>query len=68
MKLRGNLIIESKSPSPLFIIKPDQNFHIYVHGTPELIEQDEDKEEKFYKVYYSENLRWFHSKNQNTKT
>lgn len=43
MKLRGNLIIESKFPSPLFIIKPDQNFHIYIHGTPELIEQNEDK-------------------------
>ncbi len=36
------------------VIKLDKNFHIYVHGNRELIEQGEDKKGKFYKVYYTE--------------
>ncbi|MBR1793443.1 MAG: nucleoid-associated protein [Bacteroidales bacterium] len=36
------------------VIKLDRNFHIYVHGNRELIEQGEDERGKFYKVYYNE--------------
>lgn len=38
------------------ILKLDKNFHIYVHGNRELIEQgyDEEKHMKYYKVYYRE--------------
>ena len=36
------------------VIKLDKNFHIYVHGNRELIEQGEDDKGKFYKVYYRE--------------
>ena len=37
------------------IIKLDKNFHIYVHGHRELIEQGVDEAgRKFYKIYYSE--------------
>ncbi len=36
------------------VIKLDKNFHIYVHGNRELIEQGEDDKGKFYKVYYNE--------------
>lgn len=36
------------------VIKLDKNFHIYVHGNRELIEQGEDNKGKFYKVYYKE--------------
>lgn len=36
------------------VIKLDKNFHIYVHGNRELIEQGEDERGKYYKVYYSE--------------
>lgn len=36
------------------VIKLDRNFHIYVHGNRELIEQGEDDRGKFYKVYYRE--------------
>ncbi len=36
------------------IIKLDKNFHIYVHGDRNLIEQGEDNKGKFYKVYYKE--------------
>ncbi|MEM9051547.1 MAG: nucleoid-associated protein [Bacteroidota bacterium] len=34
------------------VIKLDKNFHIYVHGNPNLISQDEDENGKFYKIYY----------------
>ena len=34
------------------VIKLDRNFHIYVHGNRNLIEQGEDEKGKFYKVYY----------------
>lgn len=36
------------------IIKLDKNFHIYVHGNKERIEQGEDENGKFYKLYYDE--------------
>jgi len=36
------------------VIKLDKNFHIYVHGNRNLIEQGEDERGKFYKVYYQE--------------
>lgn len=36
------------------VIKLDKNFHIYVHGNENLIEQGEDEKGKFYKVYYKE--------------
>ncbi len=36
------------------VIKLDKNFHIYIHGNRDLIEQGEDRKGKFYKVYYQE--------------
>jgi hypothetical protein len=36
------------------VIKLDKNFHIYIHGNRELIEQGEDRKGKYYKVYYQE--------------
>lgn len=36
------------------VIKLDKNFHIYIHGDRQLIEQGEDNKGKFYKVYYNE--------------
>jgi hypothetical protein len=36
------------------VIKLDNNFHIYIHGDRNLIEQGEDSKGKFYKVYYQE--------------
>ncbi len=37
------------------VIKLDKNFHIYVHGNRELIEQGtDDKGRKFYKIFYQE--------------
>lgn len=36
------------------VIKLDKNFHIYVHGNRELIEQGEDEKGKYYKVYFKE--------------
>lgn len=36
------------------VIKLDKNFHIYIHGGRQLIEQGEDNKGKYYKVYYRE--------------
>lgn len=36
------------------VIRLDKNFHIYVHGSRQLIEQGTDEKGKFYKVYYQE--------------
>lgn len=37
------------------VIKLDKNFHIYVHGNRQLIEQGVDEDgRKFYKIYYQE--------------
>ena len=37
------------------LIKLDKNFHIYIHGDRQLIEQGVEKDgRKFYKIYYDE--------------
>ena len=36
------------------VIKLDKNFHIYIHGNRNLIQQGTDKNGKFYKIYYQE--------------
>ena len=37
------------------VLKLDNNFHIYIHGKRELIEQGVDPNgRKFYKIYYEE--------------
>lgn len=37
------------------VLKLDKNFHIYIHGSKELIEQGVDPDgRKFYKIYYNE--------------
>ena len=36
------------------VIKLDKNFHIYIHGNRNLVEQGEDSHGKFYKLYYME--------------
>ncbi|MDR2010907.1 MAG: nucleoid-associated protein [Bacteroidales bacterium] len=36
------------------VIKLDKNFHIYVHGDHNLIEQGKDEKGKYYKVYFKE--------------
>jgi hypothetical protein len=36
------------------VIKLDKNFHIYIHGNRDLIEQGSDAKGKYYKVYYKE--------------
>lgn len=46
--------VKKQARSLKSIIKLDKNFHIYIHGDRELIEQGEDKKGKFYKVYYKE--------------
>ena len=38
------------------VIKLDKNFHIYIHGDRDLIEQGEDERGKFYKVYYNKEM------------
>ena len=44
--------VKKQARSLKSVIKLDKNFHIYIHGDRELIEQGEDKKGKFYKVYY----------------
>ena len=47
--------VKKQARSIKSIIKLDKNFHIYVHGARELIEQGVDEEgRKFYKIYYKE--------------
>jgi hypothetical protein len=37
------------------VLKLDKNFHIYIHGNREMIEQGVDKDgRKYYKIYYNE--------------
>ncbi|HRP88822.1 MAG TPA: nucleoid-associated protein [Edaphocola sp.] len=39
------------------VLKLDKNFHIYIHGDKELIEQGTDDDgRKFYKIYYEQEL------------
>ncbi|HEY5590174.1 MAG TPA: nucleoid-associated protein [Paludibacter sp.] len=46
--------VKKQARSIKSIIKLDKNFHIYVHGSRELIVQGVDEKGKFYKVYYQE--------------
>ncbi|MBQ7281015.1 MAG: nucleoid-associated protein [Bacteroidales bacterium] len=46
--------VKRQSRSFKSVIKLDKNFHIYVHGDRELIEQGEDERGKYYKVYYNQ--------------
>lgn len=46
--------VKKQSRAYKSVIKLDRNFHIYVHGDRQLIEQGEDERGKFYKVYYNE--------------
>jgi len=45
-----------KKQSRIFksVIKLDKNFHIYIHGNRELIEQGSDEKGRFYKLYFKE--------------
>ncbi|MFK7953474.1 MAG: nucleoid-associated protein, partial [Ekhidna sp.] len=37
------------------VLKLDKNFHVYIHGDRELIEQGEEPDgRKFYKIYYDQ--------------
>ena len=45
--------VRCQSRSFKSVIKLDKNFHIYVHGDRDLIEQGEDERGKYYKVYYN---------------
>lgn len=46
--------VKKQSRSFKSVIKLDKNFHIYVHGNRNLIEQGEDEKGRFYKVYFKE--------------
>ena len=46
--------VKKQSRALKSVIKLDKNFHIYIHGDRNLIEQGEDRKGKFYKVYYQE--------------
>ena len=46
--------VKKQARSYKSVIKLDRNFHIYVHGNRNLLEQGEDEKGKFYKVYYQE--------------
>lgn len=46
--------VKKQARSYRSVIKLDKNFHIYVHGDRQLIEQGEDEKGKYYKVYYNE--------------
>jgi len=48
--------VKRQSRSYKSVIKLDKNFHIYVHGDRNLIEQGEDDQGKFYKIYFREEL------------
>lgn len=46
--------VKKQARSLKSVIKLDKNFHIYIHGDRELIEQGEDKKGTYYKVYYKD--------------
>lgn len=50
----SNSAVKKGTRSLKSVIKLDKNFHIYIHGDRQLIEQGEDNKGKFYKVYYKE--------------
>ena len=46
--------VKKQARSLKSVIKLDKNFHIYIHGDRDMIENGEDNRGKFYKVYYNE--------------
>ena len=50
----SNDAVKKQARSFKSVIKLDKNFHIYVHGNRNLIEQGEDEKGRYYKVYYNE--------------
>lgn len=47
--------VKKQSRAYKSVLKLDKNFHIYIHGNREMIEQGEDANgRKFYKIYYEE--------------
>ena len=46
--------VKKQARSLKSIIKLDKNFHIYIHGDRNMIENGEDDKGKFYKVYYKD--------------
>ena len=62
LKSLENFVISTqavKKQAKIFksVLKLDRNFHIYIHGDRELIEQGIDQDgRKFYKIYYQEEL------------
>ena len=46
--------VKKQARSLKSVIKLDKNFHIYIHGDRNMIENGEDNKGKFYKVYYNE--------------
>ena len=51
----SNAAVKKQSRSFKSIIKLDKNFHIYIHGNRNMIEQGVDANgKKFYKIYYDE--------------
>lgn len=50
----SNDAVKKQARSFKSVIKLDKNFHIYVHGNRNLIEQGEDEKGRYYKVYYTE--------------
>jgi len=47
--------VKKQAKSLKSVIKLDKNFHIYVHGDREMIEQGTDEEgRKYYKIFYSQ--------------
>ena len=48
--------VKKQSKSMKSVLKLDKNFHVYVHGSRELIEKgyDEEKGKSFYKIYFDE--------------
>lgn len=46
--------VKKQSRSFKSVIKLDKNFHIYVHGNRNMIEQGEDEKGRYYKVYFKE--------------
>lgn len=50
----SNDAVKKQARSFKSVIKLDKNFHIYVHGNRNLIEQGEDEKGRYYKVYFNE--------------
>ncbi|MDR2126726.1 MAG: nucleoid-associated protein [Prevotellaceae bacterium] len=50
----SDIAVKKQSRILKSVIKLDKNFHIYVHGNGNMIEQGVDEHGKFYKLYYRE--------------